>query len=82
MVKPVGQFDFDLLGMDGPAEGEPDLRTPIVHICLKHWGDKVRSGSPRVSIDLTGEDEIDAWIDFLKADLEVIRAKAKCQPGC
>jgi hypothetical protein len=77
MAKTIGQFDFDLMGMEEPGQGEPAFRAPIVHICLKHWGDKARNGSPRVSIDLMGEDEVDAWIDYLKADLEVVRGKAK-----
>ena len=36
----VGQFDFDLTGMGPAKQGQLNIQIPVIHICLKHWGDE------------------------------------------
>lgn len=58
MGNTIGQFDFDLTGIEAPL-GASHIPIPMVHICLKRWGKQTRNGAPIASLGLMSEDEID-----------------------
>jgi histone H3/H4 len=74
MRSTTGKIDFDVSEM-GKNDSLPF--DPIVRLCFKSYGDTTADGSPLLSPKLLSDQEIDEYVQLLKADLDNVASKAK-----
>lgn len=73
MSKTIKQFDYHLVNTEN---GDKRPTKPYVKLVLDNWSPK-SSGAPSITPHLMHEDEIDSYIQLLKADLDDVGRRAK-----
>ncbi|HBK06768.1 MAG TPA: hypothetical protein DDZ81_13005 [Acetobacteraceae bacterium] len=77
MASTIGCIDFEITEMEkvGPERQLPFK--PFIRLCLAHWGQTARDGSPLLSSTLMSDAEIDEFVSTLKDDLDAVAKRAK-----
>jgi len=77
MASTIGRVDFEITAMENVRpEGQLPF-APFIRLCLAHWGQLSRDGSPLLSSNLMSDAEIDEFVSALKDDLDTVAKRAK-----